>query len=376
MVAALLATLLVALLPRHAWAEDIPVVVRTVTADDRLIFERILGHASDLPVRLREVRAPALEGELRHRLENADALAEAGARVVVWFEHPTTGELRVVVALPGEDRVLVRRIGEPRAGRATSAALEEAALVVTMSLYAIDADGLVGVSRDELLGRDGATAGGTDRSPPPPPPQPSEARETRERSSPAVPAKPEPHRPTNAPSTWHAHVGLGWQLSFDGVSPAGSRSGAIAGLFEWRDYVLGLGLSVGLPSRVHDAFSSLLLSRHDVRATFGKVVVHAQRWRVHGGVGAGGVSFVRAITARDARLVPSASRVFVSPFATFDIAVRYLATQNLGLTAMAGVDWIASPPTFVYEVRGAPLPSRSLWSFEPRASFFLFYALP
>jgi hypothetical protein len=382
-VAAFLATVLAALLSRHAWAGDIEVVVRTVTAEDRLIFERIIGHASDLPVRLRELRERALEGDLVERLEKASALAKTGARVVVWFEHPPPSELRVVVALPREDRVLVRAVGgaqplrEGRA-RATSAALEEAALLVSTSLYAIEADGVVGVSREELLGLEGSKAGPPPPPPPPPPPEGSETARAEEGSLRLASTKPEPGGATTARSTspWHALIGVGWQLSLDGESPAGARAGAITGLFEWREYLFQLGLSLGLPSRIYDSFSLLELSRHDVRATFGKVLIRAQRWRVHAGFGAGGVSFVRASTPRDPRLVPSAKRMFLSPFAAVDIAVRYLATPNLGLMAVAGVDGIASPPTFAYEVRGAPLPSRTLWSFEPRASFFVFYAFP
>jgi hypothetical protein len=375
--AALVATLLISLFSRQAWSNDIQVVVRTVTPSDRLLFERIVGHTSDLPATLREHHEAALEPDLPSRLETASSLAETGTRVVVWFEHPSTTQVRVVVAIPDKDRVLVREVGAARTAHeltpaARSALLEQTALVVSTALNAIEADSLIGVSRRELLGLTAEVP-----TPPTPPAAASEPVVRDEsKSAPATTkrsAKPE-KLPVPPSPAWHASVGAGWQVTVDGESPGGAHAGALSGYFEWRDFTVELDVSLGLPSRMRDDFSTVELSRHAATATVGRILFRTRTWNFLAGVGGGGVLFSRAITPSDPRLVPSASRTYLSPHATVEVAARYAATRNLGLMIVAAIDGVASPPTLAYDVRGGAVPNRSLWFFEPRASLFAFYA--
>lgn len=286
--------------------------------------------------------------------------------------------MRVVVAIPDTDRVLVREVDPARAAHeltpaARSALLEQAALVVSTALNAIEADSLIGVSRRELLG---LTA--EEPAPPTPPAAASEPVVRDESKSASTTtkrnAKPEklPIPPSSPP--WHASVGAGWQVTVDGESPGGAHAGALSGYFEWRDFTVELDVSLGLPSRMRDDFSTVDLSRHAATATLGRILFRTKTWSFLAGVGGGGVLFSRAITPSDPRLVPSTNRTYLSPHATVAVAARYAATRNLGFMIVAAIDGVASPPTLAYEVRGGTVPSRSLWFFEPRSSLFAFYA--
>jgi hypothetical protein len=374
LVGTIFATLLVLLFPRHAFGDELRVLVRTVTDDDRLIFERIVGHTSDLPAKLHELHEGALEDDLALRLDRASNLAATGAQVIVWFEH-VPDNVRVVVAIPDKDRVLLRDVGRAGATHeltpaAKSAVLEETALVVSTALYAIGADVLVGVSREALLGTKTE-----DPVSPTEPIRPSREPTTDAPSPSASTKKSSPKRPKPA-QEWRASIGVGCQLAIDGQSLGGSRAGAVSGNVEWRDYSLELALSVGLPSQIHDEYSSLSLSRHATTTTVGRVFLRTRKWTLRVGVGGGGVLFSRAIERNDSRLAPSASRSVLSPLATADITLRYFATNSIGLMLVAGVDGIAHPPSFTYEVQGAPVPSRTLWFFEPRSGLYAFYAFP
>ncbi|MDF2694889.1 MAG: hypothetical protein K0S65_3272 [Labilithrix sp.] len=348
--------------PRNAGAASAPVhvVIRTIVPLDEALYERTVGQVSDLPAELEPVPSAALEGTMSARLESARAIAlQHHATMVVWFEHPTDAGPVVVVALPARDRVLVRPIAEPNESMSTStsAMLEASALVVRTALLALESGLAVGVPSAELTHEPKPPA-----TPTAPPPVPKPPPPPRRPSLPAPAVLERPH--------WSLFAGAGWQLTFDGRSPAGARAGLLEAGVRHGDWSGSLRGSLGLPSRSHDDLVSLEVWRHSAGIFVGHTLARGGPWRLDGGAGLGLVVFERSAYPRDSRFSPSPPITHLSAAASLELRVLWSpsATFPVHLGMGAGVDALSAPPSFSYETASGVV-DRPSWFIEPRLMF-------
>ena len=277
--------LLVTVLVSRAAAAEVRVVVRTIEPVDEARYGRTVGQVSDLAVEVRAASGTALESTMAERLDQAHALANRfDATMVVWFEHPANGGTIVLVALPSSGRVLVRHVAEERAALASSdsALLEASSLVVRTALLALESGAPLGVPSEELTGP-------TLPSPPPP----------RE-----VDAKPKTNERRAAPPSgvrWSPFVAAGWQPNVDGRSPGGVRAATLEAGVHPGSWIASLRGAVGLPSRSHDRYVSLEVSRHLAGVFVGRTAACGELWQLDVIAGAGLLAIRRSAFPRDAR---------------------------------------------------------------------------
>lgn len=355
-VLAIVACIVAFALPARA-DERTRIVIRTIVALDEALCERTVGQLSDLPATVECAPSETLEPSLGARLEEALALArQRDATLIVWFEHPpdspTTATL--FIAMPSRGRVLVRKI----ASDSPSAMLEASSLVVRSALLALEAGASLGVPTGELIREE------TPRATTPAPAAPQAPP-----SQPSMPVERQPRLPS-----WHPFVGLGWQVSIDGRSPAGARAGVLeAGLSKDEFFVLARG-SLGLPSRSHDELASLEVARHCAEAFFGARLASGGGIALEALAGIGAVVYHRAAFRRDPTFTPSPPSTHPSAVGSLELRFAWTPARGapfrLGLSA--GADAIASPPSFSYVTsQGAvDLAARFV---EPRLGFLASY---
>jgi hypothetical protein len=340
------------------------IVVRTVVALDDAFYERTVGQVSDLPVTVERAPSPSLEPSLAARLEEASALAvRRDATLIVWLEYPREAPATptVVIAMPSRGRVLVRPIASNTATTSTSATLEAGSLVVRSALLALEAGAPLGVPTGELT---------RDETPTPEAARPAPLTPVR----PPVLALPPRASRFPEPLSWHPFVGVGWQLSIDGRSPAGARAGVVeAGIGRDALFVLARG-SLGLPSRSHDALVSLEVERHSAEAFVGWRLAVSDGAVLEGLAGAGIVVYRRAAFRRDPSFTPSAPTTHRTAAGSLELRIAWSPANDspfrLGLSA--GGDILVSPTSFSYATsEGAS--ARRAWFIEPRLGFLASY---
>ncbi|OJY15844.1 MAG: hypothetical protein BGO98_24575 [Myxococcales bacterium 68-20] len=353
--------LLVTVLVSRAAAAEVRVVVRTIEPVDEALYERTVGQVSDLAVEVRAASGTALESTMAERLDQAHALANRfDATMVVWFEHPANGGTIVLVALPSSGRVLVRHVAEERAALASSdsALLEASSLVVRTALLALESGAPLGVPSEELTGP-------TLPSPPPP----------RE-----VDAKPKTNERRAAPPSgvrWSPFVAAGWQLNVDGRSPGGVRAATLEAGVHPGSWIASLRGAVGLPSRSHDRYVSLEVSRHLAGVFVGRTAARGELWQLDVIAGAGLLAIRRSAFPRDARFAasPPASRTTIAGSLEARALWSPERASPVQLGIALGADVHGSPTSFSYETENG-IVAQSSWLVEPRAAFFAGLRLP
>jgi len=353
--------LAVTVLVSRAASAEVRVVVRMVEPIDEALYERTVGHVSDLAVELQAVSGEALEPTMAERLDQARALARRfDATMIVWFEHPANGGTVVFVALPSSERVLVRHVAEESAEIAgsTSAMLETSSLVVRTALLALESGAPLGVPNEELTRP-------TRRAPP---------------SRPEGDAKPKANeRRAAAPRgvRWSPFVAAGWQLSVDGRSAGGVRAGTLEAGVHPGPWIAFLRGAVGLPSRFHDRHVSLEVSRHSAGAFVGRTAARGDLWQLDVVAGAALVAIHRSAFPRVARFSPSPPTTRTSIAGSLELRALWsparASSVQLGITL--GADVLANPPSFSYETENGVV-GQSSWVVEPRAGFFAGLRLP
>src|SRR5205823_1378451 len=154
-----------------------------------------------------------------------------------------------------------------------------------------------------------------------------------------------PPPPLPAPH-WHWLTGIGWQAIVDGESPVQQGLQVALGAGRGR-LALALDGSIGIPTTLADARTSVDLARHSVG-----LAVRVAAWRrptltAIVGVGAGVVAFARAkAVALAPDVTPSPAQVtaaaLVSP--AFDLCWRPLRGRPLWLDVAVAADVVAGAP--------------------------------
>ena len=222
-----------------ARAEPLRGAVRIAEPDDRALYERIRGQASDLEVALTPLEAAPLEPARPEQLTRARELGSgAAAQLVIWFAR-TPATLEVLVADLAAERLFVRPIARGEGELARSAQDEAAALVVRSAIKASLGGAALGAPEQAL-------------APPPPPPPPPEP----------PPPEPPPPAPAAPPPPPRLRLGFGARAGRDGASdPPQFGVGARLG-FVHRELEFGLRGAFGLPADVSATVAALSLSQH------------------------------------------------------------------------------------------------------------------
>jgi hypothetical protein len=351
----------------RAQPTPVRVVVRTIVPLDEALYERTVGQVSDLAAKVERAPDAALESSMTGRLVRARALAtHLGASMVVWFEHPREAGPVVFIALPSQERVLVRPVAaKPNdvMARSTSAMLEAASLVVRNALLAFESGATLGVPTDELT-RDEIPAPPPEQNEqaPVPPGPPASRPPRRNRSRPIATAE--------EPASWRPFIGAGWQVTIDGRSPTGARGGVLEGGLRYGRWAALARGSLGLPSRTHDELVSLDVSRHSANVLFGYTLARTSNLELEGLAGAGAIIFRRAAFARDASFLPAPPATLTTAAAVAEVRLSWAPSRSfpLRLGVAAGADFLVQPPSFSYEtVRGVV--EHPSWFVEPRLGF-------
>ncbi len=354
----------------RAEAQPVRVVVRTVVPLDEALFERTVGQVSDLPATVERASDAALEATMTGRLARARALAtRSGAAMVVWFEHPREAGPVVFIALPSRERVLVRPVATTPndvMARSTSAMLEAASLVVRNALLAFESGATLGVPDEELTRNEPPRQ--TEAMPAPAGPPPSRPPR-RERP------RPRPTPPAEEPASWRPFVGAGWQVTIDGRSSAGARSGVLEGGARYGRWAALARGTLGLPSRTHDGLASLDVSRHSANVLFGYTFARytfarTTELELEGLAAAGAIIFRRAAFARDASFAPTPPATLTTAAGTAEVRISWAPSRSfpvrLGLAV--GADVLVQPTSFSYETARGIVEHPS-WFIEPRVGF-------
>jgi len=332
-------------------ADGLRGLVRLAAPDDRALFERVRGQASDLAVSLAAEPTGALEPSLREQLATARALAgKRQARVVIWATR-TPDKVEIVVADLQLDRVLVRELEAARGPEDRSAQDEAAALVVRSALKASLAGEALGSSPKELLPVD----------PPPPLPEPP--------PEPPAPAHPEPPAaPGQRSARWL--LALGALGGADGASRGGRYALTARAGYRGPRLELGLRGGVGLRADVGTSLARLGLAQHLAEAYVGAALVAREELRLSLLAGAGARVFsLHAESVADSFEASSDRKVLValSALASFTWLPGWARWEGgrAGVALSAGVDVFPVAPELGYLNEEGFVGVERLWQVQP-----------
>ena len=333
-------------------AEDLRGLVRLAVPDDRALFERVRGQASDLAVSLQAEQTAGLEPSLREQLATARALASAHrVRVVIWATR-TTDKLEIVVADLELDRVLVRELERAHGPEDRSAQDEAAGLVVRTALKASLAGEALGSPPKELIPVE---------QPPPPETAPEPAVTPRVEPVPQPAAAPQPAR-------WLA--ALGALAGADGVSRGGHYGLSARAGYQGPRLELGLRGAFGLRADVQASLARPELSQHRAEAYVGAALIARDelRFSLLAGVGAR-VFSLHAGSATDGFVAGSDRKVLValSALATFSWLPGWARWERAraGATLSGGVDVFPQAAELGYREGEGFVGVESLWRVQP-----------
>ncbi|MFY1828899.1 hypothetical protein ACN47A_23470 [Myxococcus fulvus] len=329
-------------------------VARIASEEDGALLERVRGQSSDLPVELRAMPGPSLEGPPQDQWRSAVALADAHqARAVLWFQR-TGSELRVHFAEPGSRHLFVRTAKlEGRPGALEwSAGAEAVALVVRSALRAVEA---------------GAPLG-----------------EVVEAAAPPVPVlEPEPGLVVVPPELWtyppasKDSRSLRWQVmvgglaALDGYTDSGHQGLLIGSGWEFPSARLRLLLSLSLARMLPDGRTDVKLEQYSggLWLDFPLLELGSLRWGL--GAGAGLLLFGRStesyfqgIQAAKPRFIPA---LLVGP----DTSLRWSFSRLLAVELSVAADAAVGRPELGYSENGNFVPRNQGWAVRPRASLAL-----
>jgi hypothetical protein len=340
------------------------VVVRVATPADRSLLQRTRGQSSDLNVELVETTEPPIEARLADQLAAARKLAATHrARLVLWFDttlrDEEPGALLVYFSIPADRRAFVRSVGDASAraegGDPSSAALEEAALVVRSALRALAGGATVGVTLGRPLDEPAMAT----------PPAPAEA-------PPRAAAAPRPRRADTA--HWVSTAHAGWANTFYGQSSAGQQGTVARAGIAYGRFRGGLALSLTLPAQLRDPRATLTLSRRAAGVFAGAALAPSENIQFTLGLGVGAVAFVRTTHDVAPGGAPSPPAATFSPYAGPEIVTSFVVRWGATAWSLApsvGVDIVPLAPSIGYDVGGHFLDSHPLWKVQPRLALLL-----
>ena len=324
------------------------------SADDRTLMDRVRGQTSDLDADITVHDARSVAPTYEARMREADAAAKRSqANAVIWFR-VVGASITVYVAVPAQDRVLVRSLGGG-SGKPSSATLEAAALVVRDVIRALGQGATVGELRGE---RDA-----TDVQPPPPLYFCAEPA-CWDRASPL--ALTSPARPSQAP-TFVSAAGWGLVRTRDASKVMHALELRLGARYERLFATAALTLGAIDVERVTER-ADLLVRRHSLALSAGATRVLSRDVTIDVGLTAGAVTFVRATRSLAPAFVPPETRAHTRLLAGPEARLSCAMARTVAVVATLGVDAILDPPRFeVVEV-----PGRSgvygLASLQPRLS--------
>jgi hypothetical protein len=315
----------------------IDAVVRVTSADDRVLFTRILGQVADLDATVTEDERP-LEQSFTDQLNGADDLATLHhARVVVWVLPRTRAEgLLLCISEPRAGRVLVRAVGEGLApNNSTSAVLEQSALVVRNALRALAAGGTIGVERKTY-------------------------------DEPRAQAPPPTHPSTRPPQRFVGVAGIGGDVGVDGTVGRGGLAtwlGGRGGIFEFR-----LDASFGVPTDTTSLFATLHVTRDTFALASAATIVRSQWWDLDVGGRAGAALYLRMTRDPRSLVTPAALGIAGAGVVGLELRGRFRPTRGVwAIVLAAGLDVLLGAPTFGLTESSGFVPLFTPTTLEPRA---------
>ncbi len=333
-------------------------LVRIAEPDDRLLLERVRGQTNDLEIELYTDASTPLEPTLAEQLDTARALSERQeTRAVVWFVRE--GEaLSVLVAEPGQGRVLVRRL-ERQGGRlGQSAQQEAAALVVRTAMRALAAGGEIGVAEREVA----------EARPPPAAPAPASTPPT---PAPAPASAPRPSE--SPPPDWDLLQLIGARAAWDGVSDLGQYALSGRLVLQRARIQAELRAALGFPTRLDDAIARVSLVRHGLSLHAAYALVDQRRIVVTLAFGVGASLFITDVDARAALFTAEdASALLV--VGALDATLRYMpgwARDRVGIAWSLGAEALPNTLRVGYAGPDGFVERERLWHVLPSTALEL-----
>ncbi|NTX34307.1 hypothetical protein HUA78_07650 [Myxococcus sp. CA033] len=331
-------------------------VARVASEEDGALLERVRGQSSDLPVELRAMPGPSMEGSPQAQWRSVVELADVHqARAVLWFQR-SGSELRVHFAEPGSRHLFVRTArleGQPGALE-WSAGAEAVALVVRSALRAVEAGTPLGEVVEVAAPLSAPATPEPEREPTPMPPE--------------LWAMP-PAALDSVPLRWQVMVG--GMVTLDGYERSGHRGLLLASGWEFRRVRLRLQVLAGLEAKLPDGRTDVKLEQYagGLWVDTPLLEVGSLRWGVGAGVGVlifgrSTESYFLGIEAAKPRFIPA---LLAGP----DTSLRWRFSQWMGVEATVAADGVLGRPRLGYSEDGNFVPRNEGWAVRPRFALAL-----
>ncbi|NVJ25706.1 FAD-binding oxidoreductase [Myxococcus sp. AM011] len=331
-------------------------VARVSSDEDGALLERVRGQSSDLPVELRAMPGPSLEGTPQDQWRSVVELADAQqARAVLWFQR-SGSELRVHFAEPGSRHLFVRiaRLeGQPGALE-WSAGAEAVALVVRSALRAVEAGTPLGDVVEVA-------------SPLPAPATPETEREPT----------PMPPELWSMPPAASDSVSLRWQvmvggvMTLDGYESSGHQGLLLASGWEFRTLRIRLQVLAGLEKKLPDGRTDVKLEQYAGGLWLDTPLIEAGNLRWGVGAGLGLLIFGRSTESYFGGIIAAKPRFVPALLAGPDTSLRWRFSQLVAMEATVAADAVFGRPRLGYSEDGNFVPRNEGWAVRPRFALAL-----
>ncbi|QSQ12834.1 hypothetical protein [Myxococcus landrumensis] len=317
-------------------------VARVTTEEDGALLERVRGQSSDLPVELRAMPGPTLEGSPQSQWRSIVELAGVHhARAVLWFQR-SGPEVRIHFAQPASRHLFVRtaRLEGAPGALEWSAGAEAVALVVRSALRAVEA---------------GRPLGEVVEAPPP-------VRED-------LPLPPElwampPAAEDDTPLRWQVLVG--GMAVLDGYSSSGHQGLWIGSGWEFRPVRVRFHVLAGLGESLADGRTRVQLDQYAAGLWVDTPLLDTETFRWGLGAGVGALVFSRTTESQFKRIQAARPSLTPAMLVGPEMSLRWRFSRRVGVEAFLGADAVMGRPLLGYSEDGNFVMRNEGWGVRPR----------
>ncbi|WP_342376526.1 hypothetical protein NVS55_35135 [Myxococcus stipitatus] len=321
-------------------------VACVTTEEDGALLERVRGQSSDLPVELRAMPGPSLEGSPQAQWRSVVELAGAHqARAVLWFQR-SGPELRIHFAQPASRHLFVRtaRLEGAPGALEWSAGAEAVALVVRSALRAVEAGQPLG----EVVEA--------------PAPVVAEPRED-------LPLPPElwaipPAAEDDTPLRWQVLVG--GMAVLDGYASEGHQGLLLGSGWEFRPVRVRFQVLAGLGASLDDGRTQVELAQYAAGLWVDMPLLDTGSLRWGLGAGVGGLLFTRKTESRFKLIQAAQPGVTPAVLAGPEMSLRWRFSRRVGVEAFVAADAVMGRPLLGYSEDGNFVMRNKGWGVRPR----------
>ncbi|WP_338863488.1 hypothetical protein [Myxococcus stipitatus] len=321
-------------------------VARVTTEEDGALLERVRGQSSDLPVELRAMPGPSLEGPPQAQWRSIEELAGAHqARAVLWFQR-SGPDVRIHFAQPSSRHLFVRtaRLEGAPGALEWSAGAEAVALVVRSALRAVEAGRPLGEVVEAHA------------------PVPM----TQEKDTPVPPELWDmpPNAEDDTPLRWQVMVGA--MAVLDGYASSGHQGLWLGSGWEFRPVRVRFQVLAGLDQTLADARTVVDLNQYAAGLWVDVALLDTRDFRWSLGAGAGGLLFMRKTESRFKRIEAAKPRFTPALLAGPEMSFRWRFSRRVGVEAFVGADAVMGRPLLGYSEDGNFVLRNEGWAVRPR----------